>query len=59
MWSEEQEFPWQIEHLVKDTIGAMRPKLQLYDNLEDANKAVQALNSQIVAKAIEVSLDNL
>lgn len=55
IWSEEQEFPWQIEHLVRDTIAAVRPKLQMYTNLEEAQKAVTHLNSQIVAKAIEVS----
>ena len=56
MWTHEegQEFPWQIEHLVKDTIAAVRPKLQLATNLEEAQKAVQNLNSQIVSKAIEV-----
>ena len=51
---ENQEFPWQIEHLVKDTIAAVRPKLQLVTSLEEAQKAVQSLNSQIVSKAIEV-----
>lgn len=55
IWSEEQEFPWQIEHLVRDTIAAVRPKLQMYNNLEEAQKAVTHLNNQIVAKAIEVS----
>ncbi|XP_047478568.1 regulator of nonsense transcripts 2-like [Penaeus chinensis] len=53
IWSEEQEFPWQIEHLVRDTIAAVRPKLQMYINLEEAQKAVTHLNNQIVAKAIE------
>ncbi|XP_071552083.1 regulator of nonsense transcripts 2 isoform X1 [Panulirus ornatus] len=53
IWNEEHEFPWQIEHLVKDTISAVRPKLQLTVTLEDAQKAVQHLNNQIVAKAIE------
>lgn len=56
MWTNEegQEFPWQIEHLVKDTIAAVRPKLQLATSLEEAQKALQNLNSQIVSKAIEV-----
>lgn len=53
VWAEEQEFPWQIDHLVRDTITAVRPKLQLSNNLEDARKAVQILNKQIVTKAIE------
>ncbi|XP_064084936.1 regulator of nonsense transcripts 2-like [Macrobrachium nipponense] len=53
LWTEEQEFPWQIDHLVRDTITAVRPKLQLSNSLEDARKAVQVLNKQIVAKAIE------
>ena len=56
LWSEEQEFPWQIDHLVRDTITAVRPKLQIANSLEDARKAVQALNKQIVTKAIEVIL---
>ncbi|XP_045620961.1 regulator of nonsense transcripts 2 isoform X2 [Procambarus clarkii] len=53
IWNEENEFPWQIEHLVRDTISAVRPKLQLCTSLEEAYKAVQHLNNQIVAKAIE------
>ncbi|KAG7177035.1 Regulator of nonsense transcripts 2-like [Homarus americanus] len=54
VWNEEEEFPWQIEHLVRDTISAVRPKLQLSKSLEEAQKAVQHLNNQIMAKAIEV-----
>lgn len=56
VWTNEegQEFPWQIEHLVKDTIAAVRPKLQLATSLEEAQKALQNLNSQIVSKAIEL-----
>lgn len=55
LWNSEenQDFPWQIEHVVRDTIAAVRPKLQLTTTLEDAQKAVQNLNSQIVSKAIE------
>ncbi|XP_042223985.1 regulator of nonsense transcripts 2-like isoform X2 [Homarus americanus] len=53
VWNEEEEFPWQIEHLVRDTISAVRPKLQLSKSLEEAQKAVQHLNNQIMAKAIE------
>ncbi|XP_069942909.1 regulator of nonsense transcripts 2 isoform X2 [Cherax quadricarinatus] len=53
IWNEEHEFPWQIEHLVRDTISAVRPKLQLSSSLEEAQKAVQHLNNQIVSKAIE------
>ncbi|KAK3865393.1 hypothetical protein Pcinc_028997 [Petrolisthes cinctipes] len=54
VWGEgSQLFPWQMEHLVQDTVAAVRPKLQFHTSLQEARTAVDHLNSQIVAKAIE------
>lgn len=45
-----------MEHLVQDTVAAVRPKLPLHTSLQEARTAVDHLNTQIVAKAIEVRL---
>ncbi|KAB7493972.1 Regulator of nonsense transcripts 2 [Armadillidium nasatum] len=49
----EEEFPWQVDHLVQDTIVGVRPKITMFKSLEESQNAVTALNKQIVDKAIQ------
>ena len=54
LFSEDEEFPCHIDHIVKDTIGTVRPKLKLFENLQEADDSVYQLYQQLAAKAIEV-----
>ncbi|CAL4110581.1 unnamed protein product, partial [Meganyctiphanes norvegica] len=53
IWNEDNEWPWQLDHIIRDTISSVRPKLAMCKNLEEAQQAVRTLNQQILAKAIE------
>lgn len=54
LWSDDRPFPVDVDNLVRDTIEAVRPKLKLFDNIEDAYKAVNDLEREIKPKLAEV-----
>ena len=46
------EFPWQIDHLVKESILDIRPKATIFKDYQSACEAVAKLNRQIMDKAV-------
>ena len=55
LWTASECFPVEYEQLVKDSLSALRPGIRLCQDLEEATKAVDALNAQLLNKAILVS----
>ena len=49
----EAEFPWQVDHMVQDSIYGVRPKMQMFKDSKEAADAVSNLNQQIVNKAVQ------
>lgn len=54
LWTEDRPFPVDVDNLVTDTIEAVRPKLKLFDSIEDAYKAVNDLEREMKPKLAEV-----
>lgn len=50
LWTEDRPFPVDVDNLVTDTIEAVRPKLKLFDSIEDAYKAVNDLEREMKPK---------
>lgn len=44
------QFPVQINYLVQDTIELLRPKMKLASSMEEATKAVQEVEKEILSK---------
>ncbi|XP_054718821.1 regulator of nonsense transcripts 2-like isoform X2 [Uloborus diversus] len=54
IWNEEYPFPVTVKFMVTDTIAALRPKLKMYESLEDAIQGVQDLINELKPKLVEV-----
>ena len=53
VWTGDEDVWCHMDHIVKDTISTVRPKLKLFNDLKEAQSAVVALNEQFLAKALE------
>jgi len=54
VWSDECPFPIEVEYLMKDTVEALRPKLILHDNYEQASESADKLDSDFREKLSKV-----
>uniref|UniRef100_T1IJL6 Regulator of nonsense transcripts 2 n=1 Tax=Strigamia maritima TaxID=126957 RepID=T1IJL6_STRMM len=54
VWTDENTFPVTVDYMIKDTMAIMRPKLKMANNLEEAQKTVEELEKEIVAKLMEI-----
>lgn len=50
IYNEEYPFPVQVRFSIEDTIANLRPKLKLYENLEEAEKAVMEALEELKPK---------
>lgn len=45
-WTEDCQFPREVDFMVIDTIESMRPKLKLYSSLQEAQDAATELSKE-------------
>lgn len=51
---EQCTFPVEVDYLVQDTIEPLRPKLQLFQSLQEAQNAVTKIEKELLAKLAKV-----
>ena len=56
VWNEDCPFPKEVEYMVADTLESLRPKHKLHNSLEEAMKAVEALNLEYKQKIGNASI---
>lgn len=56
MWTADRPFPIDVDNLVQDTVEAVRPKLKLFSNKEEAEAAADELDQEYKAKIGELRL---
>uniref|UniRef100_A0A646QJ82 Regulator of nonsense transcripts 2 n=1 Tax=Hemiscolopendra marginata TaxID=943146 RepID=A0A646QJ82_9MYRI len=54
VWNEENSFPVTMDFMLKDTVTALRPKLKLFESVEEAQKAIEDLEKEIMIKLMEI-----
>ena len=54
-WNENCPFPRDVDFMIADTIESMRPKLQLYSSVEEAQEAANELTKEYEEKISKFS----
>ena len=50
IWNVDRPFPMDVEYMVWDTLEALRPKLKICQNWEEASQAADELDKEFRAK---------
>lgn len=54
IWSEENSFPVTVDYMLKDIMTALRPKLKLFESYDEAKKANEELENELLLKLVEI-----
>lgn len=46
IWHEGHPFPRDVDYMIADTLEALRPKLTMFTNLEEAVESLEKLNKE-------------
>lgn len=54
LYNDDYPFPVTVQFMVTDTVSALRPKLKLYESLEEAEQGAEDLTNELRPKLVEV-----